>query len=62
MHSPELAVKLRGTSSIDLSAELTKSFFMPLFENINNKVDELDEQVKNKSEMMNFIFMVDEFK
>ena len=56
-----MAVKLRGTSSLDLPAELMKSFFMPLFENIKNKVDELFEQVKNRSEMVNFIFMVGGF-
>ncbi len=37
------------------------SFFQTLFENIKNKVDQLLQQVKEKGEKINFIFMVGGF-
>ena len=36
-------LKLRGASSIDLPPGLMKSFFLPLFNKITNKVEELVE-------------------
>ena len=56
-----MAVKLRGTSSIDLPGDLMRSFFIPLFENIKNKVVELIQHVKERGEEVNFIFMVGGF-
>jgi molecular chaperone DnaK (HSP70) len=37
------------------------SFFQTLFENIKNKVDQLLQQVKEKGEKVDFIFMVGGF-
>ncbi len=37
------------------------SFFQTLFENIKNKVEQLIQQVKEKGEKVDFIFMVGGF-
>ena len=47
---PELQVKVRGASNIELPSSLMASFFQPLFENIKGKVEQLFGQVHGKQE------------
>ena len=58
---PELQVKVKGASNIELPSTLMYSFFQPLFENIKGKVDQLMGQVQAKKEQVDFIFMVGGF-
>ena len=54
-------LKQRGASSIDLPPALMTSFFMPLFDQIKEKVGELMGEAQNKGDPVNFIFMVGGF-
>ena len=54
-------LKQRGASSIDLPPALMTSFFMPLFDQIKEKVGELMGEAQNKDAPVNFIFMVGGF-
>ena len=57
-----IELKKRGASGVDIPPELMKSFFMPLFEKITDKVGELiDDAISTKGETINFIFMVGGF-
>jgi molecular chaperone DnaK (HSP70) len=58
---PELQVKVKGASNIELPSPLMSSFFQPLFENIKSKVEQLVGQVHSKKEEVDFIFMVGGF-
>jgi molecular chaperone DnaK (HSP70) len=60
-HPPEFALKMRGSSNLDLTPALMISFFRPLFENIKAKVEQLVGQVRDKGEELRFIFMVGGF-
>lgn len=60
-HPPEFELKQRGSSSLDLPPSLMQCFFMPLFENIKSKVEQLVNQVESKGEQVKFIFMVGGF-
>ena len=59
--SPPGLLKQRGASSIDLPPALMTSFFLPLFNNIKEKVKELIEEASAKGSPVNFIFMVGGF-
>lgn len=54
-------LKQRGASSVDLPPALMTSFFMPLFDQIKEKVGELMGEAQNKGDPVNFIFMVGGF-
>eukprot|EP01017_Pseudomicrothorax_dubius_P031663 TRINITY_DN4064_c0_g1_i2.p1 TRINITY_DN4064_c0_g1~~TRINITY_DN4064_c0_g1_i2.p1 ORF type:complete len:496 (-),score=121.44 TRINITY_DN4064_c0_g1_i2:162-1649(-) len=58
---PEYALKLKGSSNIELPSSLMASFFVPLFENIKTKVEQLVQQAEAKGERIRFIFMVGGF-
>ena len=60
-HPPEFALKMRGSSNLDLTPALMISFFKPLFENIKSKVEQLLSQIAEKKEALQFIFMVGGF-
>lgn len=47
---PDLQVKVRGASNIEIPSPLMASFFQPLFENIKSKVEQLFGQVHAKQE------------
>jgi hypothetical protein len=42
---PELHVKVKGASNIEIPSTVMASFFQPLFENIKSKVEQLIGQV-----------------
>lgn len=59
---PEIQLKQRGASCIDVPPSLMMSFFKPLLENICSKVETLLEQAKQKvGYSAKFIFMVGGF-
>ncbi len=58
---PECALRVRGSSNVELPGQLMRTFFVPLFENIKNKVDQLVKQVQERKEKVDFIFMVGGF-
>lgn len=60
-HPAEYALKMRGSSNLDLTPALMISFFRPLFENIKSKVEQLVGQIHDKAEELQFIFMVGGF-
>ena len=61
-HQSDFHVKLRGTSCIDIPANLMISFFKPFVENIKSKVEQLLEQAEKKvGYKAKFIFMVGGF-
>ena len=51
----------RGASSLDLPASLMKTFYEPLFDQIEAKVEELLYAAVKKGSPVNFIFMVGGF-
>lgn len=51
----------RGASSMDIPPILMKSFFLPLFGEIESKVDELLKAAIAKGSPVDFIFMVGGF-
>lgn len=59
---PDLKLKQRGASSIDLPPAIMKSFFAGLFEKITDKVKELiGDATEKHSDGIDFIFMVGGF-
>lgn len=58
---PEFALRVKGSSNVELPAALMTSFFQPLFENIKSKVKQLIQQAESKKETVDFIFMVGGF-
>ncbi|CAD8162704.1 unnamed protein product [Paramecium octaurelia] len=60
-HAAEYQIKLKGLSNVEIPSALMASFFQTLFENIKNKVAQLLQQVEQKKEKVNFIFMVGGF-
>ena len=59
---PNIKLKKRGASGVDIPPTLMKSFFEPLFEKITQKVSELMEtSSESKGEEIDFIFMVGGF-
>lgn len=57
----EIQVILRGASSIDLPPSIMKSFFSPLFVQIEDKVEELLNAAIKKGFPVDFVFMVGGF-
>ena len=60
-HPAEYALKMRGSSNLDLTPALMISFYLPLFENIKSKVGQLISQIHEKGEELQFVFMVGGF-
>ena len=60
-HEVEHHLKLKGAANLEIPSMMMRSFFQTLFENIKNKVEQLINQVTEKGEEINFIFMVGGF-
>ena len=58
---PEYALKVKGSSNVEMPSTLMTSFFLPLVENIKTKVRQLFQQAEAKNETIDFIFMVGGF-
>jgi hypothetical protein len=60
-HPQEYYLKIKGAANIEIPGVLMTSFFQTLFENIKSKVEQLIQQVHDKDEKVDFIFMVGGF-